>query len=897
MNSTLPSGFLPAPPYRRPWHERVAELWIAAALIMFTVVVAAVFIVDRARTETVGIIADDPGAAFAEADAISAAYTLRSGDGVVSTGSMAVTSDGFAEQTVNDGTSGSATIRSTPDGTAAWGDAAWWGRRAPGQATSAADKWVQPDDGLAFPIDITADLTPAALAELVRSIDDEGTVDPDVTSYFGIPVIASTYLGWTLIRTDTLPSEVLLVTGPIHSGMFHSAANADTDLVVVPAVADSGQGTDVRPYGSLSGAESIAIQPARLDQAGAETVRSSTASTVAGETTAPPAAEPDSPEAAPPAEAVPPPPQGDLQTGQPSFSVEVLASDCDTPTCTWSAAVTNTGTAAGNAVVEVSATPGMSAQEYDLGVIEPNQTTSTPTLSMANQAPTPAPGQTTSVTVNYAAVVYSRELHGDDEDKYRRLAGRLGTTNQYWLDAIMGMVDAAMKPAVLDTVERMLDEEVAPESALTSAEWASTADPTLGDYSPLPVQSQLASYGDRFQGWANIADHQSDLFADDYTLFQAGLDAALRNLADPAEPLVSFTPRLGGDGQVTAVEIISDTGDPATSRCEIVTGDGSQNIGAAVNGALSGLGTEASTAFNEAVANGCPVSVTVLADPNPDPLADSTSPNTLTDTGPLADQLQDSLQDSNSCNGTGPVLDQVTVTNQVGQSTWGGSQLCGTAPASVSTAQLDVLNNLLAGTDLLGQLEARGAVTVDADGRITDVAWRDPDEECTSAMRQPVYAPVKTALAPSNTTTRNAGDQAQGAWVYLCGGTYSGGSGASNTIAPWDWPTSNPGRASQGQRARCHLIANMLGGTGKDVANLVTCFQRANNDPYMKRAEQIVKRLSKNQDIFYLVKPQYDGTNGSLKGIRIIAIGNKGLNLDLCVHNTVLGGLTFNGPC
>src|SRR5690606_10446512 len=148
------------------------------------------------------------------------------------------------------------------------------------------------------------------------------------------------------------------------------------------------------------------------------------------------------------------------QTGQPSFEATIDASYCDTPTCTWSVSVTNTGTAAGEAVVEVSATPGMSPQTHDLGVIEPGSSASTPTLSMANPAPTPAPGQTTSVTVDYAAVVYSRELHGPDEDQYRRVAGRLGDGYRYWLDLIMGAVDAALKPAVLDSIERMLEEEV-----------------------------------------------------------------------------------------------------------------------------------------------------------------------------------------------------------------------------------------------------------------------------------------------------------------------------------------------------------------------------------------------------------------------------------------------------
>jgi hypothetical protein len=334
------------------------------------------------------------------------------------------------------------------------------------------------------------------------------------------------------------------------------------------------------------------------------------------------------------------------------------------------------------------------------------------------------------------------------------------------------------------------------------------------------------------------------------------------------------------------------------SRCEIVTGDGGQDLATAVTGVLDSIATEASADFSERVSNGCRVAVSIVADLNSDLLAGrAPSSNALRDGVQFDDQLQQGFRGSDICAGTGPVLDHVTVDNRMGQFSWTGAEVCGTATASISQAQIDLLNELLSGTDLLQQLKQRGAVTVDAEDRVTDIKWRALDEACTSSMRQPEYAPVGEELDPSYSVSRQPGLQAKGAWVYLCGGTYPGGTSARSSIEPWDWPKSNPGSVALEQRSRCHLIAKDLGGTGDDVANLVSCFQKANNEPYMKKIEQVIRRLSKDQDIFYLVKPQYTGVNGSLKGIRIVAIGNKGVNLDICVKNLATGGFAFHRAC
>lgn len=518
---------------------------------------------------------------------------------------------------------------------------------------------------------------------------------------------------------------------------------------------------------------------------------------------------------------------------------------------------------------------------------------------MANQAPKPAPGQTTRVTVVYAAVVYSPQQHGPDEGKYRTLAERLevlGARDN--LDSLLSTVDDAMKGAVIDSVSRMLDEAVDPVTAISGAEWAVNVNPSESDYSSLPMQSILAGYGDRFRGWAAIAAHQGNVIAEDYTLFQAGLNAALEALADPAEPTVSFIPRLGADGQATAVEVITDYGSLETARCTLVTGDGGQQAADALQAAAQALDSNGSTAFTERVTAGCRTAVTLIAGLDDRILAtDPASPNGLLDRTQLDEQLRSGAANSNVCAGAGPNLDQVTVINRAGTFAWTGPELCSSATSSIPQTQLDVLNEILAGTALLDQLVERGAVTLDGDGTIIDVVWRAASEECTNNMRTPVYAPTVDGLSPSNPATRLTGSQAQGAWVYLCGSTIPRGSEASASITPWDWPSSNPPGAKTGQRARCHLIANILGGSGGEPANLVTCFQRANNAPYMKQVELLVREFAKRQDIFYLVTPQYNGRNGGLSGIRIVALGSKGLHMDVCVKSTVIGGWVFNGPC
>ncbi|GAB3995553.1 hypothetical protein GCM10029992_13120 [Glycomyces albus] len=95
-----------------------------------------------------------------------------------------------------------------------------------------------------------------------------------------------------------------------------------------------------------------------------------------------------------------------------------------------------------------SVTPGMSPVNQDLGTIQPGSSASTTTMSFGNPAPTPAPGQTTEITVAYEVIVYSPQLGGGDQGKYMDLLDKLGgRTKQPALDRILGKVAPSWRPA------------------------------------------------------------------------------------------------------------------------------------------------------------------------------------------------------------------------------------------------------------------------------------------------------------------------------------------------------------------------------------------------------------------------------------------------------------------
>ncbi|MFD0555662.1 RHS repeat-associated protein [Stackebrandtia endophytica] len=204
---------------------------------------------------------------------------------------------------------------------------------------------------------------------------------------------------------------------------------------------------------------------------------------------------------------------------------------------------------------------------------------------------------------------------------------------------------------------------------------------------------------------------------------------------------------------------------------------------------------------------------------------------------------------------------------------------------------IDLLNGALLGNDpaILDELEEAGIITVDPEGNVTGINWRDVRDHCKSNY---FYGD-----AP--------GGKATGAAAYLCMYDLKDqgpGSKADDSIEPWGWPASGniKLRGNQWLFARCHLIGHQLGGTGKDVKNLVTCFQYPTNDPNMKALEDDVRWQVEQggEDILYISIPQYNGDGGTLSGIRVIAIGHMGYYQDQCFENKFPDGkVVHGGPC
>ncbi|MFC3492660.1 DNA/RNA non-specific endonuclease [Glycomyces rhizosphaerae] len=755
-----------------------------------------------------------------------------------------------------------------------WGDEDWWARRTPALATAAKDQWVQADDGTALPIDLAAEFTPAALAELVRNIDDYGTTDRDVTAYQGIPVIAKTWEDWTLIRTQALPAKALSLSGPIDQGLFHTAAAPHATVEAVSAVWD-GEAPAPHPQAG-GGAGTLTLEaPSPAPPATATTTKETTTNTLGGST--------DAETAAPPrgsADIEVPPDIASFITPLPSLTGSINATTCSTPTCTWSATVQNIGEGPGDVTATVSATPGMGSQTIPLGTIQPGSSASTGTLSFANPAPTPRPGQTTSVMVNYSLVTYTDAIGGSNAARYRELVDRLGGyLMQPLLDQVMQQLDAGLKDPAVEAMHSMLDDDVPPEEVLAALDEAGRADPARGEYSEMPMLRQLAAAGDRFTSWAPVVDRLTTVSPIELPYYLPGLETAASELNDPAAPTVALTyPEPTTAGQTQPAVVVSAYPESETKCIGVVSvpdGDLAASIDQAVSVAQSG-------------ADSCTVSARIV------------HPTELPYVDPVTVQrrLLDAVPDLTACDSGNPNFTELTITTVTGTASWPAAVVCAATAAEREQTEIDLLNELALAPELVGALEGLGLVTV-ADGQITDVDKRKDDPDCKSEYEYGPTAPLDQGSA----FWRSGGTVASGAAAYLCG-TLPAGEETSGQ-RPWDYPSENFEIDGAWAFAACHLVGNQLGGSVAP-GNLVTCHHPTTNNRDMKGLENaIASSVSSESHILYLVTPYYNGTPeeagrpSPLSGIRVTAIGlGKGtLWLDVCFVNGWNGGHVPGSGC
>ena len=851
----------PRPP-RRPWYTNFQITLPVSMVAVFAAICAATMVIVYADEPRTGTLSMDPGAAFAAAPAVDLTYTYTAKDGTQSTGRFTITDDGYATGTINDQFAGAATMHTTPEGSAVWGDSTWWERRAPAQASHVNDQWVQPDSGTALPIDMAAEFNPEALTDLIRSINDSGTPDADINSYQGIPAVALTWQDWTLVRTSALPTEVLSLSGPIDNGLFHTAAAPRATVVAVQAVWDGNEADTGHAQDTATLPPRIDLSPAQVDAEFAKIVKDLTGKTLNGQgqnpTTAP---DPDAPSA--PAEAEPPPATTDFPVIAPEFTATINATECWSATCSWSATVQNVGNGPGDATVTASATPGMGAVTHTLGTIPAGGSGSTSTMSFSNPAPTPSPGQTTSVMVLYSVVVYAPQIGGSNAARYQTLVDRLGGMDkQPALDRILRTLDTAAKDVAVEAMHDMLDAEVPVEDTLDAMDQATQADPAQGEYAETPMLRQLVDAGDRFTSWSSVAPLLQGLDSVEMTPYMPGIATAVEALADPAEPTVSLTYLPGAaDAPMDAV-VVSEYPTPEEVRCTGIT--------TVPNGGLA-EGIDRAVGDAAGAAEGCKVTARIVV-PEDDPaLWNATAPE-------LVEGLRAVTEDITICGGDTAGLDDFTIVNGLGPYTLPAAAACSGKQQQLIQTVIDTLNGMDLDPSLLQDMKTQGLVTVDADGKIDGVGLDKPEEECKPDW---AYGP-----APA--------DKATGASARLCGTDLKGrggGTDANASIPLWGWPTSNVniGKPINWVYDRCHLIGQQLGGTGDSATNLVTCYGYPMNRQNMKNeVEGPVRRAVEGRTqerVFYLSIPYFNGPGDTLSGIRVVAVGDRSIYFNDCFEN------------
>ncbi|MCR6481538.1 hypothetical protein M8542_01785 [Amycolatopsis sp. OK19-0408] len=429
--------------------EQRRRLVIAAAAVALVLALVVGFLVwptdsreagsaSTASPAEVGAAAADALAAWPAAALAVSYWPSQSAEDEtpVTEADLTVTADGKAAGTLREPEVGTAQAAWSSGDLYLNGDAEFWAAQEPQRAhdLSSAGRWVKPEKRSgyylldSFGVD-AATLTPKALADLVRAI----TSDPSVEQAEPQPVeggrTATAYTAddWTVLIEDAAPRTVLGLGGNPHSSesTVHPAAwHPTTPAIARPAVLRPAQDEPDDHYSSPY----LSVRPRPADPAKAAEVPS----TVAGAASAATPPGPDSGESA-------------TKKG-PDFQVdEDSPALCDKPTCVHVFQVTNAGSEAADATLYTN-DPGSPGQPNPLGTLKPGESRSV-TFSHGNLA---RPGQTVNYTVN--VWVYSSALYGPDPEVPTRLRDRgLEPDKQSELSS----VDAPLRPAATRLLDAM----------------------------------------------------------------------------------------------------------------------------------------------------------------------------------------------------------------------------------------------------------------------------------------------------------------------------------------------------------------------------------------------------------------------------------------------------------
>jgi hypothetical protein len=350
------------------------------------------------------------------------------------TGDLKVVPGGSAQGTLTDSGGGKADFLASGDDTAVRGDKAWWARRDAARVGELQGVWVRPE-ALAFPIE-GIELQPDSLAGMIDWARHDGVAAPDVTSVAGKSAVGLRRDGWTFLFSRDEPHRLLWFGGALQDGSPTAPLQPGNGF----NHQTSGVAATTPPY------VSVLVNPEPEDT----TVAAFPEDTVA---------------------------ENEVAVKRPAFDVTVNASTCRTVTCTWSVTVRNTGTAAAEASVIASVSPGMpDTQVTSIGTIQPGASATTAKMSFPNPAPT-----NKDVSADYRAEVFTKDLHGANLKLMRRLQEKGIVVGR---SKILSGLDPSQIPAVLFTLDAMRRaDHFNPDKAVTAMENAVTvgALPEIGE--------------------------------------------------------------------------------------------------------------------------------------------------------------------------------------------------------------------------------------------------------------------------------------------------------------------------------------------------------------------------------------------------------------------------------
>jgi hypothetical protein len=147
----------------------------------------------------------------------------------------------------------------------------------------------------------------------------------------------------------------------------------------------------------------------------------------------------------------------------------------------------------------------------------------------------------------------------------------------------------------------------------------------------------------------------------------------------------------------------------------------------------------------------------------------------------------------------------------------------------------------------------------------------------------PGVARIRPPVPPSTPGTAlgnlDALGRTTGASATITRNMLNTGTSASRSITPAGY---------QAGAARGHLIARLLGGSGRDARNLATIYQNPVNTPIMRGFEQqVANAVRAGETVRYTVTPIYRGSELIPRAFTLRATGSGGFNLHVSILNKI----------